>query len=258
MTQQKYILQETQWKHIKDNKWEVAVLPWGATEPHNYHLPYGTDTLETDYIAYESARIACEKGAKIMILPTIPFGVNTGQIDIPFCINMNPGTQFEVLKDVIESLVNQGIKKLLVLNGHGGNEFKHMIRELKVSRPEIFITTLDWFNTLNNSDYFDEPGDHAGEMETSIMLHIHPDICLPLKEAGDGRSSNFKLKGIKEGWVWAPRKWKKISKDTGVGNPSKATAERGKKFLNDLTEKIASYLIELDKADINNLYDHNN
>ena len=251
-----YILQNTQWKNVKDKNWKVAILPWGATEPHNYHLPYGTDTLETDYIAAESAWIAWEQGAKIMVLPTIPFGVNTGQIDLPFCINMNPGTQFEVLKDIVKSLVTQGIKKVLILNGHGGNEFRHMIRELKTSQPEIFISTLDWYKTLDNSKYFDEPGDHAGEMETSIMLHIKPDLCLPIQVAGDGKAGNFNLTGIKEGWVWAPREWKKISKDTGVGNPLKATAEKGKRFLNDLTEKIASFLVELDKSDPDNLYDY--
>ncbi|GAH79756.1 unnamed protein product, partial [marine sediment metagenome] len=165
-------------------------------------------------------------------------------------------TQFAVLKDVIKSLVTQGIKKMFILNGHGGNEFRHMIRELKVIQPEIFISTLDWYKTLDNLKYFDEPGDHAGEMETSIMLHIQPDICLPVKEAGEGKAAGFSLKGIKEGWVWAPREWKKISKDTGIGNPSKATAEKGKRFFNDLTEKIASFLIELDKSDPDDLYDH--
>ncbi len=252
-----YILQNTQWKNVKDKNWEVAVLPWGATEPHNYHLPYGTDTLETDYIAAESAQIAWEQGAKIMVLPTIPFGVNSGQIDIPFCINLNPTSQFAIVTDIVEALVIQGIKKLLILNGHGGNEFRHMIRELKVKQPEIFISTLDWYKTLDNSKYFDEPGDHAGEMETSIMLHIKPDLCLPVQEAGAGKAGNINLTGIKEGWVWAPREWRKISKDTGVGDPSKATAEKGKHFLTDLTQKIASFLVELDKSDIDDLYEHN-
>ena len=250
-----YVLQNTQWKNVKDKDWEIAILPWGATEPHNYHLPYGTDTLETDYIASESARIAWEQGAKVMVLPTVPFGVNTGQIDLPFCINMKPSTQFEVLKDIIESLATQGIKKVLILNGHGGNEFRHMIRELKIIQPGIFISTLNWFKTLDNSKYFEKPGDHAGEMETSIMLHIKPDLCLPVQEAGNGKAGKFKLTGIKEGRVWAPREWKKISQDTGVGNPSKATADKGKQFLNDLTEKIASFLVELDKFDPDDLYD---
>ena len=79
-------------------------MPWGATEAHNYHLPYETDNIQLDCIAAESARIAWEEGTKIGVLPCVPFGVNTGQLDIPFCINMNPTTQTAVLADVIESL----------------------------------------------------------------------------------------------------------------------------------------------------------
>ncbi len=71
-----YILSETNWDYLKDAEFELAVLPWGATEAHNYHLPYSCDIIESDLIAAESARIAWEKGAKPIVLPTIPFGVN--------------------------------------------------------------------------------------------------------------------------------------------------------------------------------------
>ena len=82
-----YILSECTWKDLKSKRFELAVLPWGATEAHNYHLPYGTDV----YGQYkeESGRKAWEKGAKVIILPTIPFGVNTGQTDIYLDINMS-------------------------------------------------------------------------------------------------------------------------------------------------------------------------
>jgi creatinine amidohydrolase len=76
-----YILEETNWKNVKNSTYEVAVLPWGATEPHNYHLPYGTDSLETEAIASVAAEKAWRRGAKIMVLPVIPLGVqNIGQI----------------------------------------------------------------------------------------------------------------------------------------------------------------------------------
>ena len=79
-----YILEKTTWKQVKHENYEVAVLPWGATEPHNYHLPYGTDSLETSKIAEEAAAKAWKKGAKIMVLPTIPLGVqNVGQLELP-------------------------------------------------------------------------------------------------------------------------------------------------------------------------------
>src|SRR5438552_2297024 len=81
---------ETNWKQVKATKYQVAVLPMGATEAHNWHLPYGTDSYQNEALCAEAARIAWEKGAKVGILPNIPFGVQTGQLDIPFCINMNP------------------------------------------------------------------------------------------------------------------------------------------------------------------------
>lgn len=157
-----YILSETNWKTVKDSEYQVVVLPWGATEPHNYHLPYGTDTIQTDYIAAESARKAWENDAKVIVLPTIPFGVNTGQIDIPFTINMNPGTQEAILIDVLESLATQGIMKLVILNGHGGNDFKQIIREQSLNYPDMFIGTLNWYSLIDNSGFFNVPA-IAGE-----------------------------------------------------------------------------------------------
>src|SRR5688572_24908078 len=104
-----YILAENNWKNIKNAEFELAILPWGATEAHNYHLPYATDIIEADHIAAESAKIAWNKGAKVIVLPTIPFGVNTGQADIKLDMNLNPSTQFAILTDLIEVLNRQGI-----------------------------------------------------------------------------------------------------------------------------------------------------
>jgi len=105
-----YILAETNWEFLKEAEIDLAILPWGATEAHNFHLPYATDNFEADLLAAEAAKIAWNKGAKVMVLPTIPFGVNTGQSDIYLNINMNPSTQFAVLKDIIEVLNRQGIE----------------------------------------------------------------------------------------------------------------------------------------------------
>ena len=78
--------------------YELAILPWGATEAHNVHLPYGTDTIESGFIAAEAARLAWEAGAKVVVLPTVPFGVNTGQLDIPLCLSMNPSRNWHCCK----------------------------------------------------------------------------------------------------------------------------------------------------------------
>ncbi|MEM7381803.1 MAG: creatininase family protein, partial [Bacteroidota bacterium] len=105
-----YILAETNWKALQHERFDLAVLPWAATEAHNFHLPYATDIIEGDALAAESARIAWELGAKVIVLPTIPFGVNTGQPDIYLDINLNPSTQLAILKDIATVLNRQGTR----------------------------------------------------------------------------------------------------------------------------------------------------
>lgn len=251
-----YILEETTWKQVKNQKYDIAVLPWGATEPHNYHLPYGTDSLETARIAEDAAKKAWDNGVKIMVLPTIPLGVqNPGQIEMPFCLHTKPSTQIIIFKDIVDALYNQGIRKLVLMNGHGGNDFKPMIREIQPQFPEMLISLVEWFKIFNLNEYFEEDGDHANEMETSIIMHYFPNLVLPLEEAGDGIAKSSKLKGIQDKTAWIPRQWDKVSEDTGIGNPKKASAEKGKRFLNDVTTKIAGFFVELDKCDPKNLYE---
>ena len=250
-----YILEETNWKNLKDNRYEVAILPWGATEPHNYHLPYGTDSIETARIAGDAASKAWEKGAKIMVLPTIPLGVqNSGQIELPFCLHTRPSTQKIILEDIVKALYNQGIFKLVIMNGHGGNDFKPILREILPEFPGMFIALNEWFNMIDNSKYFEEGGDHANEMETSIIMYYFPELVLPLEEAGEGKAKKFSLEGLNNKTAWSPRRWDKISQDTGVGNPKKATPQKGKVFLEDVTCQIADFLFELNGCNLKNIY----
>lgn len=254
MTGRPYILMETPWKTVRDTAYEVAVLPWGATEAHNLHLPYGTDTIQCDHVAAEAARRAWEAGAKVVVLPTVPFGVQTGQLDIPLCLNLNPSTQAAMLADLVDSLSRQGIRRLVVLNGHGGNDFRQTIRELQ-PRTKVFLSAVNWWRVVDGARFFDEPGDHAGEMETSVMLHAAPDLVLPLAEAGDGRERRARIAAFREGWAWTPRRWTQVSADTGVGNPSLASAGKGRAFLDAVAERIASFLVELASADPADLYE---
>lgn len=240
-----YILAETNWKTVKDTNYQLAVLPWGATEAHNYHLPYSTDNIEAEAVAAGAAKVAWEKGAKVVVLPVVPFGVNTGQHDIKLDMNLNPGTQMAILSDIIETLNRQGISKFVILNSHGGNDFRQMLRELGLKYPKMFLSAIDWYKIKEQKDIFDDLGEHAGEVETSLMLHLKPELVLPLNEAGDGAAKRFRFQGIQEGWAWAERRWSMVTADTGIGNPAKATAEKGKCFYELACEKIGQYLFEL-------------
>lgn len=250
-----YILAETNWKTTKDTNYKVAILPWGATEAHNYHLPYATDNYQVDFVAAAAAKIAWEANAKIIVLPCIPFGINTGQLDIKLCMNINPSTQMAILKDTVDVLSRHKIDKLLILNGHGGNNFKNMIREMSFHFPEMFICWANWFQAVDWNLYFDEPGNHAGEMETSAIMHIAPELVRPLSEAGVGAAKKFKIKAFQDGWVTAQRHWTRVTADTGVGNPAKSTAEKGKIYLADCAQSIAQLLIELSETPNSDLYE---
>ncbi|AVR45130.1 amidase [Christiangramia fulva] len=250
-----YILAENNWKNIKDADIELAVLPWGATEAHNYHLPYATDNYQIDAIAAEAGRYAFEAGAKHIILPNIPFGVNSGQADIRLDMNLNPSTQLAILADIIEVLNRQGIKKLIVLNGHGGNNFKPLLRELGLKFPEMFLLMTNFFQVVNKEEYFEASGDHADEMETSLMLHLKPEVVSPLEEAGDGREKKSKISAIREGWAWSERKWSAVTDDTGIGNPKKAMKEKGERFFQAVCKKLAELFVEVSKVEINDRYE---
>ena len=250
-----FILAENNWKDIKDRTIDLAVLPWGATEAHNYHLPYSADVIESENISNSAAEIAFNKGAKIIVLPTISYGVNTGQSDIKLDMNINPTTQLAILNDLIEVLNRQNINKLLIVNGHGGNDFKPILRELGLKYPKMFLSCCNWFTAFPKEDYFEHGGDHADEMETSLLLHLTPDLLLPLNKAGTGKAKKIKIKGMQEGWAWTERKWSKVTTDTGIGDPRKATKEKGKKYFNDVVDKVAQLILEIANADVNDLYE---
>ena len=195
MSARPYILAETNWADVKATDFEVAILPWGATEAHNYHLPYATDNYQVDYVAAGAAEFAWNQGTKCIVLPCIPFGINTGQLDVPLCININSTTQLTIAKDIVDVLLRANIQKLMILNGHGGNDFRFMIRELSFYFPDMLAVYANWYQAVDWNSYFDHPGDHAGEMETSAIQHIRPDLVQSLEMAGDGFSKVISHKG---------------------------------------------------------------
>ncbi len=249
-----WVLAETTWKTVDATPYAVAVLPWGATEAHNYHLPYATDNIQSERLAIECARIAWEGGAKVVVLPCVPFGVNTGQLDIKLCLNMNPATQAALLADLVHALEAQGIHKLVIFNGHGGNDFRQMIRELQ-AKTTVFLSAVNWYKVGNPNRIFTDLGDHAGELETSVMMHLTPELVSPLDEAGAGSERRWKIPALRNGSAWAPRRWTEISADTGVGNPALASPEKGAQYAAEVTSAMGQYLIDLANADIGDLYE---
>ena len=249
-----FVLAETTWKTVRETNYSVAILPWGATEAHNYHLPYATDNIQAEQVAIRAAERAWAAGARGVVLPTVPFGVNTTQLDITLTLNMNPSTQLALLGDLVHALEGQGIHKLLIINGHGGNDFRQIIRELQ-PKTQVFLATINWWSCVDAKQFVEEAGDHAGEAETAAMLHLVPEQVRPLREAGSGRARASRLRGIREGWAWAPRRWTQVTDDTGIGNPARATPEKGAAYVAAAVERIAGFIVELHGLSPDALYE---
>src|SRR3954464_13563297 len=107
-----YILAEANYAYTKANPYEVAVLPLGATEPHNLHLPYGTDLFEGTIVGEKICEETYRRGGKVVLLPTIPYGTETNLAWFPLAINVNPTTLFPFVTDIVDSLITSALTKI--------------------------------------------------------------------------------------------------------------------------------------------------
>lgn len=246
-----FVLHEATYRQTIDLKPAVAVLPWGATEAHNWHLPHGTDTIEATELAIHAVEQACARGEACIVLPAIPYGNNNTQLTQTATITMRGSTQQLVLHDVCDSLVRQNINKLVLLNFHGGNDFKSMIRDIMLDLP-IFIVLVNGYQLAAgemSSILSDPRTGHADEFETSLMLHLAPQLVAQLTEAGAGEATPSQLPVLSATpGVWCPRDWAALTSDTGDGNPREATASKGAALFSIMVDKLSNLLIELAKA----------
>lgn len=239
---------EASYKQLRELKPNVAVLPWGATEAHNFHLPCGTDVLEANAVSEAAVLQANAQGARCLLLPCVPFGINHSQLT-QFAISMRSSTQQAVLRDIAESLAYQGIDRLVLMNFHGGNEFKSMIRDLAFEIP-VFIVQVHAFRVNANlkSMLQNKEGDHADEFETALMLHIAPH-WVDMPSADDGAMTPSELPALSSTpGVWFVRNWIETTHSSGTGDPRLATAEQGRAIFESLVTPLTKMLVELSAA----------
>ena len=243
-----YLLREANYRQLQDRRPNVAVLPWGATEAHGGHLPYATDVLQAEAFASSAAGIAASRGAAPVVLPAVPFGNNAQQLDQAATCHLASSTAFLVLRDVVRSMRSQRIDRVLIVNSHGGNEFRPAVRDLCRETGSL-IVVADFFRMCPDlrARLFAEPGDHADEMETSLMMHLVPSLVV-MGQAGTGERRPFTVAGLEQPGVWTPRPWSAVHPDTGSGDPGGASAEKGKEYFQAVSEAIAEVIVGLSAA----------
>lgn len=250
-----WLLEEMTLEDVRLLKPELAVLPMGATEPHNLHLPYGTDTLEAWHLANRCCQVAFQAGAKVVQLPTIPYGTETNLREFPLAMNLLPSTVGLIIRDLVDSLASTGIHKLLIFNSHGGNDLKPILREL-YGRTPVQIFLCNWYQMIKDvaNQICQHADDHAGEMETSLIMAFRPDLIRYAPsgqlQADDGQTRALRFKALQQGWISLTRPWHLLTKQSGSGNPHAASSDKGEKLSQAIVERVAPFLVELSHCEI--------
>lgn len=256
---QSYCLSNLTFADVRAAQIDTVVLPLGATEPHNLHLPYATDTIEADVIGKAICQQATLLGAHVMLLPTIPYGTETNMRHLPLAMNINPSTLYAVITDLVESVSNSGIQRMLILNSHGGNEIKPLLREL-AGKTNVHLFLCDWFRMVGDvyGEIFEASEDHAGEMETSILLAERPELVRTDEQgklqADEGAVRQSRIEALNRGWVSITRRWDLLTTNTGSGNPHAATAEKGKRVIELIADRLGHFLHEVGNTELDETF----
>lgn len=249
-------LTATNLHRISQRRYEVAVLPTAAIEAHNRHLPEGQDFRHTTHVARTACAAAWPQCESVICLPAIPYGVDCNLLAYPLTIHVSQATLDAMVADIIRSLRRHGIRKIVIVNGHGGNEFRTLIRQIQ-SDLDVHVFLCNWWLVGRDryAEIFDRPDDHAGQMETSIALALYPDL-VEADNAGDGRARPYRFEALREGWVQTSRDFSRVNDHCAVGDPAGADGDKGRRYLELCCGRIAAFLAELARTPIDAAFPH--
>ena len=209
-------------KIIKKKK-QIAIIPVGSIEQHGSHLPISTDS---DIVTEIASRLSEQING--ILLPTINYGISNEHFPL-FNLSIKKSTLSKILEDLCESLIKNGISKILIINGHYGNldSLRSFERKQKKKRIKIFSY---W-------KYMKREFDHAGNVETSIMLAISKNVNMKKAKKGfqtDGMSKQEILKMNK----LAQKSFQKVTKNGVWGDPTRSSARLGKKIIKEVVDNL--------------------
>lgn len=207
----------------------VAVIPVGSIEQHGPHLPVSTDTD----IVSEIAKLFSEK-CNFFLLPTISYGVSFEHAPL-FNLSIKEKTLEKLLIDVCISLSSNKINTIFILNGHHGNQksLKNLDKKIKViSKKKIRVFVFSYWHFMK------QEFDHAGFVETSLMLAISKKVKINLAKKGL-ISNNLSQKEISRLSKLASKSFPSVTSNGVWGDPTKATSKDGKKLLSEIVRNLA-------------------
>jgi creatinine amidohydrolase len=234
----------------------VAVLPLGATEQHGPHLPLSVDQSLVDGVI-SAALPHLDADVPVLFLPTQQVGYSPEHLGFPGTLSLSSATLIASWIEIGECVARAGVKKMLLLNSHGGQVslMDIVARELR-SRCQLIVYSCSWWNlppqTVMDGLFSGQEqrfGIHAGEMETSVMLallpqHVDMSQARAFKSSSQDRAAQYPVLGngisAKLGW-----QMQDYNAQGAVGNAAAATAEKGRALLDTAGEQLALLLRDL-------------
>lgn len=241
-----YILSEMNANDLKQfiSHETVGLLIFGACENHGDHMPFGSDFI----MPFELAkRVATSYNKKIIIFPPIPYGVSSHHKDFFLTISIEPDTMVNMIRDILQCLVNNSITRILIINGHDGNiaPIELASRLIKERNPGVVISCLEsWWTLVGtiNQELFDVWNGlgHGGEAETSAMLAVRPDLvnmAIAPKDVVPKLPDYVRI-------FW---KFKELTDTGATGAPRRASRKKGDKILSILENVLLEFILDMEK-----------
>jgi len=253
-----YLLRELTWPEAEKRLEEVdvALLPVGSIEQHGPHLPLDSDAFDAEYLAHKVAEKCSDP--KPLVLPLIPYGVSYHHEGFSGTISISPDTLSQLVYEIGMGAARQGITKLLIINGHGGNSPALNFAAQMINRDAHIFTCVDTGETSDpDVDALAEtPNDvHAGEIETSTTLAVRPDQVRMEKARTfipqfSSRYLNFTSKRRVNWYAHTAR----ISPDGVLGDPTKASRDKGKQIWDLMITNLVELVEDLKGLSLDEIY----
>jgi creatinine amidohydrolase len=262
----KYLYHEHTWPELREaaKRKPVCVIPCGTVEQHGPHLPLSTDFVTSGMISERAVQLVAPDA---LLLPTVCYGFNEHHMDYPGTIAI-PGQDFiNYTANIGLSLARHGFDKILYVNGHGSNRaFLEIAAREVCNRSDAFGALVSWWSLipaqlLNEVLVSEKPGgvSHACEMETSALLYLRPDLVDMSKAERDlgFQASKYMWRDLR---MTSPlvfnEQWSRFSRTGIQGDPTLATAEKGKILVDVVVEQLAGLLRDLKAREFRPRVDH--
>lgn len=235
---------------------DVALLPVGAIEQHGPHLPLDTDAWDAERLCDDVAE-ACSRPRPI-VLPLIPYGVSYHHDDFAGTISVSPDTLSQMVHEIGIAAARNGIHKLLIINGHGGNAAALHFAAQMINRDTGIFTAVDTGESSDTDidELTETPNDvHAGEVETSTTLALRPELVqMSLAKSMVPRFSSHYLDFTSKRGVGWYAHTKKISETGVLGDPTKASADKGRQMWQIMIDNLVEFVEDLRELSLDEIH----